>query len=361
MRIQLNYDLLAQNTFRMKVSCACYVEYENVKELTGLNFDRLPQPLLHIGAGSNLLFTGDFPGTVLHSNIEFIKYIDMGFEEVPVIVGAGTVWDHFVSEACRHGLWGAENLSLIPGEVGAAAVQNIGAYGVEVKDLISGVVCFDLQERRKVKFSREECRYGYRDSLFKQPENKGRYIVTSVLFRLTRKPSPKLDYKGVRDALGIPGQAGNDGLADRSSVMSDRSSVMADPIGHLTPQQVRDAIVRIRRQKLPDPEELGSAGSFFKNPVVSREQFARISPDGSAPHYDLPDGTVKVPAAWLIDRCGFKGASEGGAAVYERQPLVIVNASGTASPQEVLALEQRIINGVQERFGVTLHPEVEHI
>ena len=124
---------------------------------------------------------------------------------------------------------------------------------------------------------------------------------------------------------------------------------------------MRDAIVRIRRQKLPDPEELGSAGSFFKNPVVSREQFARISPDGSAPHYDLPDGTVKVPAAWLIDRCGFKGASEGGAAVYERQPLVIVNASGTASPQEVLALEQRIINGVQERFGVVLHPEVEHI
>ena len=343
----MNYDLLAQNTFRMKVSCACYVEYENVKELTGLNFDRLPQPLLHIGAGSNLLFTGDFPGTVLHSNIEFIKYIDMGLDEVPVMVGAGVVWDHFVEEACRHGLWGTENLSLIPGEVGAAAVQNIGAYGVEVKDIISGVVAFDLQERKKVKFSREECRYGYRDSLFKQPEAKGRYVIMSVLFRLTRKHSPRLEYKGVREALGIPGQAGNDGAAD--------------PIGHLTPQAVRDAIVRIRRQKLPDPEELGSAGSFFKNPVVSREDFARISPDGSAPHFDLPDGSVKVPAAWMIDQCGFKGAVEGGAAVYEKQPLVIVNASGAASPQEVLALEQRIINGVRERFGVTLHPEVEHI
>ncbi len=357
MRIQLNYDLLAQNTFRMKVSCACYVEYETVKELEGLNFDRLPQPLLHIGAGSNLLFTGDFPGTVLHSNIEFIKYVDVGLDEVPVMVGAGVVWDHFVEEACRHGLWGAENLSLIPGEVGAAAVQNIGAYGVEVKDIISGVVAFDLQERRKVKFSREECRYGYRDSLFKQPESKGRYVVTSVLFRLTRKYSPRLEYKGVREALGIPGQAGND---DRA-VTATPSTVMADPAGHLTPQAVRDAIVRIRRQKLPDPEELGSAGSFFKNPVVSREEFARISPDGSAPHYDLPDGSVKVPAAWLIDQCGFKGAAEGGAAVYEKQPLVIVNASGQASPQEVLALEQRIINGVRERFGVTLHPEVEHI
>ena len=357
MRIQLNYDLSAQNTFRMKVSCACWVEYETVKELEGLNFDRLPKPLLHIGEGSNLLFTGDFPGTVLHSNIEFIKYIDMGLEEVPVMVGAGVVWDHFVEEACRHGLWGAENLSLIPGEVGAAAVQNIGAYGVEVKDILSGVVAFDLQERKKVKFSREECRYGYRDSLFKQPENRGRYVITSVLFRLTRKYSPHLEYKGVREALGIPGQAGND---DRA-VMAGPSSVMADPIGHLTPQEVREAVIRIRRQKLPDPEELGSAGSFFKNPVVSREDFARISPDGSAPHYDLPDGTVKVPAAWMIDQCGFKGAGEGGAAVYEKQPLVIVNASGEASPQDVLALEQRIINGVRERFGVTLHPEVEHI
>ena len=335
MRIQLNYDLSAQNTFRMKVRCACYVEYETLKELEGLNFDRLPRPLLHIGAGSNLLFTKDFPGTVLHSNIEFIKYVDMGLDEVPVMVGAGVVWDHFVSETCRHGLWGAENLSLIPGEVGAAAVQNIGAYGVEVKDILSGVVAYDLQERKKVRFSREECRYGYRDSLFKQPELKGRYIITSVLFRLSRKSGPRLDYKGVREALG-----GRDCV---------------------TPQEVREAIIHIRRQKLPDPDEIGSAGSFFKNPVVSREDFVRISPDGSAPHFDLPDGTVKVPAAWMIDQCGFKGATEGGAAVYEQQPLVLVNASGQASPQEVLALEQRIINGVRERFGVTLHPEVEHI
>ena len=335
MRIRLNHDLSAQNTFRMNVSCACYVEYDTVKELEGLNFDRLPKPLLHIGAGSNLLFTGDFPGTVLHSKIDFIKYVDVGFDEVPVMVGAGTVFDRFVAEACRHGLWGAENLSLIPGETGAAAVQNIGAYGVEAADIISGVVCFDLQERRKVKFSAAECRYGYRDSLFKQAESKGRYVVTSVLFRLSRKPRPRLDYKGMREAL--------DGREPG------------------TPQEVREAVIRIRRQKLPDPEELGSAGSFFKNPVVSREDFARISPDGSAPHYELPDGTVKIPAAWLIERCGFKGASEGGAAVYEKQPLVLVNASGTASPQEVLALESRIISGVQERFGVTLAPEVEHI
>ena len=335
MRIRLKYDLSRQNTFRMKVNCECFVEYESVKELEGLNFDRLPKPLLHIGEGSNLLFTKDFPGTVLHSNIEYIKYMDMGLEDVPVVVGAGVNFDSFVSETCRHGLWGAENLSLIPGEVGAAAVQNIGAYGVEVKDIISGVVCFDLKERKKVKFAAAECRYGYRSSIFKEPDNKGRYIVTSVLFRLSRKRSPRLEYKGIAEAL--------EGREPQ------------------TPQEVREAVIRIRRAKLPDPEETGSAGSFFKNPVVSAEEFARISPDGSAPHYDLPDGRVKVPAAWLIDSCGFKGAAEGGAAVYEKQPLVIVNRSGEASPEDILALEKRITDGVRERFGVELHPEVEHI
>lgn len=335
MRIKLKYDLSSQNTFRMKVSCECFVEYENVKELEGLNFDKLPKPLLHIGEGSNLLFTRDFPGTVLHSNIEFIKYVDVGFDEVPVMVGAGVSFDNFVEETCRHGLWGAENLSLIPGEVGAAAVQNIGAYGVEVKDIISGVVCFDLKERRKVRFTAAECRYGYRSSMFKEEENKGRYIVTSVLFRLSRKPVPKTEYKGVLEAL-----AGNEPSS---------------------PMDVREAIIKLRRKKLPDPAEIGSAGSFFKNPVVSAEQFAAISLDGSAPHYVLPDGSVKIPAAWMIESCGLKGASEGGAQIYENQPLVIVNATGKATSEDVLSLERKIIDTVKSCFGVELHPEVEHV
>lgn len=334
-RIKLKYDLSSQNTFRMKVSCECFVEYGNVTELAGLNFDRLPKPLLHIGEGSNLLFTGDFPGTVLHSDIEFIKYVDIGLDEVPVMVGAGVSFDNFVSEACRHGLWGAENLSLIPGEVGAAAVQNIGAYGAEVADIVSGVVCFDLKERKKVKFSRKDCRYGYRSSMFKEPEFRRRFVVTSVLFRLSRKPAPKTGYKGVSEALG--------GRVPQS------------------PSEVREAIIRLRREKLPDPAETGSAGSFFKNPVMSAEAFARISPDGSAPHYLLPDGMVKVPAAYLIDSCALKGASVGGAAVYEKQPLVIVNRSGNATPEDVLGLEEKIVNTVRERFGVVLEPEVEHI
>lgn len=346
MRKLYDYDLSAQNTFRMKAKCACYVEYDSAKELEDLDWDILPQPLKHIGGGSNLLLTGDFAGTILHSAVKFVKYVDMGLDEVPVMVGSGVVWDDFVEETCRHGLWGTENLSLIPGETGAAAVQNIGAYGVEVKDIISGVVCYDLQERCKVKFSVAECGYGYRDSLFKQ--SGGRYIVTSVLFRLSRKYRPRLDYRGIRQALGL-----------------DADAQPAD----LTPMQVREAVIGVRRNKLPDPAETGSAGSYFKNPVVTALDFARIidtaqrdfGADVEIPHFINPDGTIKVPAAWIIDRCGLKGATEGGAAVYDRQPLVIVNATGDATPHDVLTLEQRVIETVRARFGVELHPEVEHL
>lgn len=330
----------------MKAKCACYVEYDSAAELESLDWDSLPQPIKHIGEGSNLLLTGDFPGTILHSRIDFIKYVDMGFEEVPVMVGSGVHWDRFVDETCGHGLWGAENLSLIPGEAGAAAVQNIGAYGVEVKDIISGVVCFDLQERKKVKFSVAECEYGYRESMFKHAE--GRYIVTSILFRLSRKYNPRLDYKGVRQALGLEEGARPEDL---------------------TPTKVREAIIGVRRQKLPDPEELGSAGSFFKNPVVGALDFARIievakrdfGADATVPHFINPDGSIKIPAAWMIEKCGFKGATEGGAAVYEKQPLVLVNKTGNASPKDVLTLENRIITAIRDRFGVELHPEVEHL
>lgn len=344
MRIEYDHDLGAANTFRMKVKCACYVEYESAAELEKLDFDALPRPFLSIGGGSNLLFTGDFPGTVLHSRIDFIKYVDMGLDEIPVMVGSGVCWDRFVQETCGHGLWGAENLSLIPGDMGAAAVQNIGAYGVEACDLISGVVCYDVQERRKVKFAVSECAYGYRESMFKHAG--GRYVITSVLLRLSRKFNPRLDYKGVRSALG---------LAD-GECPSD-----------LTPMKVRDAIIGVRRSKLPDPDEIGSAGSFFKNPVVDAITFARVidvaKADGRdvVPHYLLPGGMVKIPAAFLIDSCGFKGATEGGAAVYEKQPLVLVNASGSATPQDVIALETRIIDGVRSKYGIELHPEVEHI
>ena len=329
-----NYDLSTQNTFRMKVKAALYIEYDNVEELQSLDLKALPQPVFHMGAGSNQLFTKDFPGTILHSNIKFIKYVDMGLDEVLLTVGSGVVFDDLIANVAGNGLWGMENLSLIPGEVGAAAVQNIGAYGVEAKDVISGVVCLDTKDWTKTVFKVGECSYGYRDSRFKH--ERGRYIITSVLFRVTRKYSPKLDYGGVRAAL-----EGRDLQA-------------------LTPMDVREAIIGIRNAKLPDPAQIGSAGSFFKNPVITREHFERFATP-ETPHYDLPNGTVKVPAAWLIDQCGFRGKVLGGAQVYEKQPLVIVNASGSASPEDILALENQIIAKVKEKYDIDLHPEVDHI
>ena len=329
-----NYDLSTQNTFRMKVKAALYIEYDSVEELQSLDLKALPQPVFHMGAGSHLLFTKDFPGTILHSNIKFIKYVDMGLDEVLLTVGSGVVFDDLIANVAGNGLWGMENLSLIPGEVGAAAVQNIGAYGVEAKDVISGVVCLDTTDRTKTVFKVGECAYGYRDSRFKH--ERGRYIITSLLFRVTRKYSPKLDYGGVRAAL-----EGRDLQA-------------------LTPMDVREAIIGIRNAKLPDPAQIGSAGSFFKNPVITKEHFEKFA-TAETPHYDLPDGTVKVPAAWLIDQCGFRGMVLGGAQVYEKQPLVIVNASGSASPEDVLALENQIIASVQQKYDITLHPEVDHI
>ena len=316
-----------------------------------IEFEELARPVLHIGGGSNLLFTDDFKGTVLHSKIDFIEVLDScdgAAEDGPVLVsvGAGVVFDDFCDWAAKEGLWGVENLSYIPGEVGAAAVQNIGAYGVEAKDVIHTVYCYDTVEEEFVSIPVEDCEYGYRDSVFKDPEIKGRYIVTHVVFALSREPRPRLDYGHLRDAVADAAQ-------------------QAD----LTPALIRKVIIRIRKEKLPEPSVMGSAGSFFKNPVISAEHFARIEASAKAehgadykvPHYDLPDGVVKVPAAWMIEQCGWKGRRSGGAAVYEKQPLVIVNYTGEAYPEEIIGLERRIIESVKDKFGIELHPEVEHI
>ena len=331
-----NYDLSAQNTFRMRVSCACYIEYDSAADLGTIDFDSLPKPILSIGEGSNLLFTKDFEGTVLCSKIKYIKYFDVGADTVPLAVGAGVKWDDLVLKTCEDKLWGAENLSLIPGTVGAAAVQNIGAYGVEAKDIIAGVTCFDILKKEKTAFKTPECRYGYRESIFKTPEFKERYIITGVLFRLSREAAPKTEYGALKSVF--EGAAPTD------------------------PMQVREAVIKIREAKLPSVEIVGSAGSFFKNPVVSPLQFTKIS-EGyeNVPLYIQTGGFIKVPAAWMIEQCGLKGASVGGAQVYEKQPLVIINKDDKATPQDVLALEKKVIDEVKNRFGVELTPEVEHI
>ena len=325
----------------MKVSCRAYVEVSDPEDLLTLDFSSLPQPLFVMGGGSNLLFTKDFPGTVLHlCNKGYDVIPSEAKESVFVTAGAGVVFDDFCAWAAEQGLWGPENLSLIPGEVGASAVQNIGAYGVEAKDIIDTVHAFDRTTRTFVDIPGSECGYGYRTSLFKTAW-KGRYLITSVTFRLSTTPQPKLDYGGVRKALG------------------DRKP---------SPKVIRDTIIDIRRQKLPDPEEIGSAGSFFCNPVIEREHFERIvalakeenGPEYEVPHYDVGD-RVKVPAAWMIDQCGFKGMKLGGAQVYPKQPLVIVNANGSATPEEIIALEQRVIDTIRAKYDIELHPEVEHV
>lgn len=394
-----HYDLRDRNTFRMKVYCRTFIEYDSEDDLQELVPALLPSPdehigggsnsigqrgdyrglspendigggsdsignmaplkhigggsnpirntarLKHIGGGSNLLFTGDFPGTVLHSAIRHIEVISDSDDEVLVRVGAGVEFDKLCEWAARRGLWGPENLSHIPGEAGAAAVQNIGAYGVEAKDIIREVRAFDLVSRKFLTFSVEECNYGYRDSFFKSPEGKDRYIITGIVFAFRRNGSPILEYGNLRETL---------------------LSRCPCP----TPSDVREAIISIRRTKLPEVGEVGSAGSFFKNPVVSREVFGnvvRISgrDEASVPHYPVPgpgeEPWVKIPAAWLIDQCGWKGAVRGGAGVWPSQPLVIINASGEASPEEILALEECIRMSVSDRFGIVLSPEVEHI
>ena len=341
-------DLTKMNTFGMKVKTRCFIEYDSVADLVDIEFEELARPVLHIGGGSNLLFTDDFKGTILHSKINFIEEITSEGSEVLVSVGAGVVFDDFCDWAAKEGLWGVEYQSYIPGEVGASAVQNIGAYGVEVKDVIRKVYCYDTVEEEFVNFDVEDCDYGYRDSAFKDPEIKGRYVVTHVVFALSRDPQPKLDYGHLNKAV------------------EEAATATGKPV---SPALIRKVIIRIRKEKLPEPSVMGSAGSFFKNPVITAEHFARIESaakaelgaDYKVPHYDLPDGSVKVPAAWMIEQCGWKGRRSGGAAVYEKQPLVIVNYTGEAYPEEIIGLERRVIASVKQKFDVVLHPEVEHI
>ena len=335
-------DLSTRNTFRMKVRCAALVEISSEEDLLQADFASLPQPLMVMGGGSNLLFRGDFPGTVLHVGIKGVEEREISpGDAVYFRVGAGEVFDEFCAFAAAKGLWGPENLSLIPGEVGASAVQNIGAYGVEAKDIIHSIRAWDTQEKCFVDILGADCAYGYRASNFKTAW-KGRYIITYVTYRLWTTPHPILDYGGLRKSI--------------------------PECATLTPGLLRDTIIGIRRKKLPDPEETGSAGSFFCNPVISQEHFAQIvetarkdnGPEYEVPHYEVGD-MIKVPAAWMIEQCGFKGQRLGGAQVYQNQPLVIVNASGHATPDEIIGLENKIIDTIRTKYGITLHPEVEHI
>lgn len=361
-----NKDLRKLNTFGMKVKTAEYVTWSEPDDLRRIDFKTLAQPVMAVGSGSNLLFTGDFAGTVLHSeyrDIDICQDISTG-DDVFVEAGAGVVFDDLCHWAALRGLWGIENLSGIPGTVGASAVQNVGAYGVEAGDVIEKVNCFEIASGTFVTFTAQQCDFAYRDSFFKH--HRGEYIVVSVLFRLSALFSPQLDYGHLREAV----ERNMDFVQSTSNpYMPALEPSFGMPAMQISPALVRDTVRIIRDEKLPDPSKVGSAGSFFKNPVVAKEIFDAVRETAVAergesvkvPHYDLEDGTVKIPAAWMIEYCGFKGRRNSGAAVWEKQPLVIVNASGDATPEEIIALENEIITIVREKFGITLSPEVDHI
>lgn len=319
------------NTFRMDVRAKIYAEYRSVDELRELLQQYRGERLLHIGAGSNLLFTGDFNGVVLHSGMRRARATREDDNHVFIEAENGLVLDDLIAQLCDMGLSGMENLSYIPGEVGASAVQNVGAYGVEAKDVITEVRALAIADGSERTFTNAECCYGYRDSIFKN-DLRGQYIITGVTYRLDKQFVPKLDYGNLRGEVG------------------------ANP----TPMDVREAVIRIRKQKLPEVSEIGSAGSFFKNPIVPREQYEAIAAQYErVPHFDQ-EGGVKIPAAWLIEQCGWKGKTLGGAQCYAKQPLVLVN-TGNATPQDVITLAQNICNSVHDKFGITISPEVNYI
>ena len=332
MTVRDNCSLADRNTFGMDVRADSLIDWASTDELKNALLD-ISKPVLMIGGGSNLLFMGDFKGTVLHSTISSIEIIASTDKDVHVKVGAGVVWDDFVAWCTINGFWGVENLSAIPGEVGASAVQNIGAYGVEAKDVIDTVQTICLADGSERDFSNSECRYAYRQSIFKN-ELKGQYAVAYVIFSLSKVAQPKLGY-------GALGQE-------------------VERLGGPTLANIRQAVISIREGKLPDPKVLGNAGSFFMNPVISEQEFNIIRsnyPD--VPSYPAPGG-VKVPAGWLIEKSGWKGRSLGPAAVYDKQALVLVNKGG-ATGADVKRLADTIIEDVKQKFGISLSTEVNYI
>lgn len=327
------YNLKSRNTFGISATCDRFIEFSSTDELLSLlSLIRTADPLLIVGAGSNLLLTGDFHGTVVHSAIMGREAQEDG-DDILLRCGSGETFDDIIVYSIENGWHGAENLSLIPGEVGASAVQNIGAYGVEVKDIIESVEAVEIATGKTLTISNAECQYAYRQSRFKQ-EWKGRFIITHVTYRLSRSFAPQLGYGNIRSVL------------------------LRQGIDSPTPQQLRQIIIDIRREKLPDPAVEGNAGSFFTNPIVDDDTFARLIeryPD--MPHYPVDGAGTKIPAAWLIEQCGWKGRTVGHAGVHSRQPLVLVNRGG-ATGEEIVDLCNLIRHDVEQKFGIAISPEV---
>ena len=332
-----DFNLKEHNTFGIDVKCRRFIEFESVDELLQI-VNSLPdadKPLLVLGGGSNMLFTADYEGTVLHSAIKGHVAVQTD-EGIMLRCGSGEVWDDIVSLCVSNRMYGAENLSLIPGDVGASAVQNIGAYGAEAKDIILKVEAVDLQTGKMCEFTNEECEYAYRKSKFKG-EWRNRFVITYVTYKLSEVFCPCLDYGNIRAEL-------------------EKRNIKVP-----TAEQLRNVIIDIRNEKLPDPKVEGNAGSFFMNPVVPKAKYEElVARFGNVPHYSVDDNNEKIPSGWMIDQCGWKGKSLGKAGVHSRQALVLVNRGG-AEGKDIVALCDAIKRDVKDKFGIDIVPEVNII
>lgn len=336
MIIHRNISLKSYNTFGHDYLAYCIIKLKSVREATtlfreGLSFVR---PVLILGGGSNMLFTDSFGGTIFYPDFRGIRIEQKYCDTVIISAGAGITWDKLVEWSVEKGLGGLENLSLIPGKVGAVPVQNIGAYGVEAKDSIVKVKAINIKDGSIRMFSKDECEFGYRDSIFKK-RLKGKYMITRVWFNLSSKPVFNLEYGSLKDEV--------------------------DRIGSVSLKNIRNAVINTRRSKLPDPELIGNAGSFFRNPVADTAAVLKLK--RSYPEMPIfPDTCekTKIAAGWLIEQCGWKGKRKGDAGVHEKQALVLVNY-GRATGKEILDLSEEIRKSVKEKFNIDLEREVETV
>lgn len=337
--MQENFSLKPYNTFGVDANAKYFIEVNSIEELKeALNFSKKQSlPLLFLGGGSNILLTKDFDGLAVKLNLKGITKEDFNENEILVTAKAGENWHEFVLYCLKKNYGGLENLSLIPGNVGTSPMQNIGAYGTEIKDVFVSCKVLDLENLELRIFNLEQCRFGYRDSIFKQ-EGKGRYVILDVTFKLTKKNHHiKTEYGAITSEL--------------------ESSGIQNP----TIQDVSQAVIKIRQSKLPDPKEIGNAGSFFKNPTIPSSQFKDLKQKfeniQGYPNGDM----VKVPAGWLIEQCGWKGRQIGNVASHKLQSLVIINATGNATGKEIFDFSTEIINSVKDKFGIELEREVNII
>ncbi|MEZ5017715.1 MAG: UDP-N-acetylmuramate dehydrogenase [Flavipsychrobacter sp.] len=336
MQVQTNVSLKAYNSFGIDVNATNFIELENAQQLEEVFANSyLPQPIRVIGGGSNILLTEPVKGTVLLNRIKGITLLEENEEHVLLEVLSGEVWHDFVLYAINKGWGGIENLALIPGTVGAAPMQNIGAYGVEVKDVIANVRAWHWIKGKYIDYDNEACKFGYRDSIFKQKE-KGKVFITSVTFKLQKKHTFNTNYGAIQEELDKQG------------------------IKELSIKAVADAVIAIRSSKLPDPKLIGNAGSFFKNPTIGSELFNKlIDKYPKMPSYPVDKHRFKIPAGWLIEKCGFKGVKQGNTGVHEKQALVLINSNGNATGLEIWRLSEEILQSVLSRFNILLEREVQ--